>query len=135
MKRSLRSLFLLVFVFFTFHVVPAAVKKPVLVKGSGSKYHTSAAKTSSVSQWLDSVYTWSWDTASVAYQSVPYEKKTDISVDANNNLTGETIQSFNGSAWVNVARKSYNFINGVYPAGTLGESWNGSAWENASLTI
>jgi len=135
MKRSLRFLFLLIFVFFTFHIIVlAAVKKPLHVKGSGSNYHASAAKTSSVSLWLDSVYTWSWDTASVAFQSVPYEKKTDISVDANNNLTGETIQSFNGSAWVNVTRKSYNFINGVYPAGTLGESWNGSAWENASLT-
>src|SRR5678815_3625426 len=138
MKINLRpTLFFLSLLAWSWHGnVLAAANEPQQVMKN--RFHLPAssggqARTASGVELLDSVYTWAWDTATMAYQSDPYEKTTDILFDAFNNKTGETFQSWNGSAWVNVSRKSYTFLNGIYPSGTMVESWNGSAWENASL--
>jgi len=89
-------------------------------------------RTASV-QLADSIYYWSWDTTSAAYLAVPFEKIIDIQYDGNNNVTGETWQTWNGFSWQNTSRGIYTYSPANARITDLRQTWNGSAWVNATL--
>jgi Secretion system C-terminal sorting domain len=84
-------------------------------------------------QIYDSIYDWGLDTLTNGWKF--NTKYTDMVYDANNNLTSETYQIWNGSAWENNEKYTYTYDTNNNRTSELDQSWNGSVWENYNQYI
>lgn len=77
---------------------------------------------------LDSMYFWSWDTINLAYNVDV--RMINIVYDANNNLTNELWQTWDGTAWVNSSQTTYTYDANNNQISWLEKTWDGIAWVN-----
>lgn len=76
----------------------------------------------------DSIYNWTFDTTSGAWDFSSREIK--IVYNANNTITSELVQDWNGTVWVNFTTDTFKYNADNLDTSDLEKSWTGSAWEN-----
>jgi hypothetical protein len=85
-------------------------------------------KQKSLTQLIDSVYMWRWDTNSADW-ALDY-KYSVIQFDANNNALAELGQNWNGSAWVYSDQTFCTYDVKNNPLSEVWQNWTGTNWEN-----
>ena len=95
-----------------------------------AKETTSELKTKSLIALYDSIYHWEWDTLTNGWAGNPYYKEINFVYDANNNLTSELDQNWDGTAWVNNWQYTSTYDANNNLTSTLRQNWSDTAWVN-----
>jgi len=108
--------------------IPAKISFPVMnpVSNANNTGERSAAQSRSVIPLYDSIYSWKLNSAAWDVNT----KIIDIVYDANNNLTSEVLQFWNGSTWVDSTKTTYTYTLNNLEASDLYQIRNGSSWVN-----
>ncbi len=81
----------------------------------------------------DSIYNWTWDTATTGWKLV--DKHINIIYNTNHKMISFMVQSWNGTGWINTEKGVFSFDAGNNQTNSIYQVWNGTTWTYSHKTV